>query len=246
MMFTSAYEAIKPSHLDNDTAENAQRYDEREITGITILAYRDLPMLINKHVTGPRALDFGCGTGFSTRLLKSLGFDVIGVDISLNMLSYAWAKKDGIPYAHIQHGKINADENTFDLVLSVMVHFDIPSIAMVEQTQAEISRVLKPGGIFIGVVGSEHLHVNNWSTLMTDVEKNRNIKSGEVYAAYSAKHRITFYDYFYADSDYKNVFAKTGLALVETHFPLGEESDDFKWSIETKTPAHAIYVCQKS
>jgi len=46
------------------------------------LAFRDLPEILSAHVTGPRALDFGCGTGRSTRILRKLGFDVTGVDVS--------------------------------------------------------------------------------------------------------------------------------------------------------------------
>jgi 2-polyprenyl-3-methyl-5-hydroxy-6-metoxy-1,4-benzoquinol methylase len=41
------------------------------------------------HVTGLRALDFGCRTGRSTRVLRKLGLDVTGVDISEDMLRIA-------------------------------------------------------------------------------------------------------------------------------------------------------------
>ncbi len=48
--------------------------------------YDDLPALIAEHVLGTRALDFGCGAGRSTRFLRGLGFQTVGVDIAAPML----------------------------------------------------------------------------------------------------------------------------------------------------------------
>ena len=53
------------------------------------LVYRDLPAIVAQHVTGREALDFGCGTGRSTRFLKRLGFNAIGIDISSSMIELA-------------------------------------------------------------------------------------------------------------------------------------------------------------
>ena len=67
----------------------AESYSKLEFPNTYYLAYRDLPDIIAEHVRGKRALDFGCGTGRSTRFLKKLGFDVIGIDISGDMLEIA-------------------------------------------------------------------------------------------------------------------------------------------------------------
>lgn len=53
------------------------------------LAFRDLPALLQEHAHGRRALDFGCGTGRSTRFLQHLGYDTLGVDIAPEMLAIA-------------------------------------------------------------------------------------------------------------------------------------------------------------
>ncbi len=71
----------------------ADAYAGLEFPGTYYLAYRDLPAIIGEHVTGPRALDFGCGAGRSTRFLRRLGFDsVVGVDISEPMVAQARAR----------------------------------------------------------------------------------------------------------------------------------------------------------
>ena len=44
-----------------DDAQRAEAYSKLEFPGTYYLAYRDLPAIIAEHVTGPAALDFGCG-----------------------------------------------------------------------------------------------------------------------------------------------------------------------------------------
>lgn len=75
-------------------AERAKAYADPGFPGTYYLGFRDLPGLVERHVQGTMALDFGCGTGRSTRFLRSLGFDVVGVDISQPMLSF-----DNVPSA---------------------------------------------------------------------------------------------------------------------------------------------------
>ena len=72
-----------------EDAKRAAAYAQLEFPGTYYLAYRDLPEIIGHHINGRKALDFGCGTGRSTRFLKELGFDVIGVDISEEMITIA-------------------------------------------------------------------------------------------------------------------------------------------------------------
>ena len=66
--------------------EWARAYATLEVPGTYYLAFGDLPALIRRYDHGSRALDFGCGTGRSTRLLRNLGLNVIGADISQAML----------------------------------------------------------------------------------------------------------------------------------------------------------------
>jgi len=81
MDFVNCYEDVS----------RADAYATLEFANTYYLAYRDLPAIISNHITGTRALDFGCGTGRSTRFLRKLGFDVTGVDVSEDMLRIARA-----------------------------------------------------------------------------------------------------------------------------------------------------------
>ncbi|MFQ5768250.1 MAG: class I SAM-dependent methyltransferase [Acidobacteriota bacterium] len=68
---------------------HADAYARLEFPGTYYLAYRDLPAIFSRHVQGRNAMDFGCGAGRSTRFLRKLGFDVVGVDIAEPMLARA-------------------------------------------------------------------------------------------------------------------------------------------------------------
>ena len=52
--------------------QRADSYASIGIEGTYYLAFRDLPEILAAHVSGRRALDFGCGAGRSTRFLIQL------------------------------------------------------------------------------------------------------------------------------------------------------------------------------
>jgi hypothetical protein len=60
-----------------DDRQRAESYADLEFPGTYYLAYRDVPAILREHVIGGNALDFGCGTGRSTRFLCNLGFRAI-------------------------------------------------------------------------------------------------------------------------------------------------------------------------
>ena len=71
------------------SATFAEDYSKLDFSNTYHLAFRDLPEIYSARVKGTAALDFGCGTGRSTRFLRGLGFETIGVDISPEMVAKA-------------------------------------------------------------------------------------------------------------------------------------------------------------
>src|ERR1035438_1060461 len=61
----------------------AQAYATLEFKNTYHLAYRNIPAILGEHVRGRKSLDFGCGTGRSTRFLRQLGLEVTGAQNSL-------------------------------------------------------------------------------------------------------------------------------------------------------------------
>ena len=106
----------------HDYEKHAGEYAELGMEGTQYLAFRDISMLIREYA-GPiaSALDYGCGAGRSTRFLKHLGFNVVGVDVSGEMLEQARSKDMLGEYHHIPSGHLPFEDSAFDLVFSSFV-----------------------------------------------------------------------------------------------------------------------------
>lgn len=89
---------------------------------------------------GARVADLGCGTGISTRLWRSLGFDAVGVDPNEAML--AEARAAGGEYLRGDAERTGLPDHSVDLAAAAQAFhwFDL------ERTLDELARVLKPGG----------------------------------------------------------------------------------------------------
>lgn len=244
MTINSAYQDLKSSDIDNDNMEIAIKYGKGSDHGTGYLGYRDLPIIIDKHVKGNKALDYGCGPGYSSWLLKSLGVDVVGVDISEHMLAVARKTYQSITFYKTKIGELPFNDHSFDLVLSTFVLFDIPSIEEVVRYLSQARRVLKPAGVFIAVTGSDHFHKNNWLSAQNDIEKNQRLISGEMYKVKLLDDDITFHDFYYAEADYARAFSSAGLERVALYHPLGKSSDNIPWFTEWDLPPYSIYVCR--
>ena len=95
-----------------------------------------------------KVLDFGCGYGrISNELIESGYTDVIGVDPSCAMIERGRKEFPGLPLLHLDGVDLPFGENTFDAVVICAVLTCIPSLEERGRVAAEITRVLKPGGV---------------------------------------------------------------------------------------------------
>ena len=99
---------------------------------------------------GMRLLDVGCGGGLLAEAFAGLGCTVAGIDPSVPTLAAARAHAAtqglAIDYRHGRGDALPFPDASFDIVTccDVLEHVDD-----LEATIAEISRVLRPGGIFL-------------------------------------------------------------------------------------------------
>jgi ubiquinone/menaquinone biosynthesis C-methylase UbiE len=114
--------------ISYEDTRRAEAYSKLEFPGTYSLAYRDLPKIISEHVKGREAINFGCGAGRSTRFLQKLVFNVIGVDISEDMLTKARELDPKGDYCLIQNGDLNQfKDDSYDLALSAFTFDNIPT-----------------------------------------------------------------------------------------------------------------------
>jgi len=229
-----------------EDAKYAEAYAKLEFHNTYYLAYRDLPEIIFEHVKGRKAIDFGCGTGRSTRFLQKLGFDVMGVDISEDMIKKAREIDPEGDYRLIKDDDFSQlKENTFDLVLSAFTFDNIPTMEKKVTIFKQIRKLLKSEGKIINLVSSPEIYINEWASFSTkDFPENRFAKSGDrvriIVTDLEDKRPVE--DIIWTDESYREVFKKAGLELIKTHKPLAKGNEPYKWVNETKIAPWVIYV----
>ena len=94
-----------------------------------------------------RVLDFGCGTGASSRVLAEAGHVVTGVDASESGIRVARRQVPEVTFHHLDsEADLPFSDHAFDACLCTEV---IEHLLDVRGFVAEVHRVLTPGGLFV-------------------------------------------------------------------------------------------------
>ncbi len=88
-------------------------------------------------VKNKRVIDIGCGYGRNKALVESLGGTWVGVEPFEGGAHTVVASAEDLPF----------EDNTFDVAIMDAVLEHIPHVSL---AFAEVARVLKPGGVFVG------------------------------------------------------------------------------------------------
>lgn len=236
------------SNVYNDKMR-ADAYAKLEFPGTYYLAYRDLPEIIGEHVQGGEAMDFGCGTGRSTRFLRELGFDVVGVDIAEHMLSLARECDTQGDYRLVPDGDLSGFEaDTYDLILSAFTFDNIPTMERKVALFRSLKRLLKDSGRIVNLVSSPDIYVNEWASFSTkDFPGNRTAESGDkvLIVMLDVEDKRPVEDIIWKDEDYHEVYKRAGLVPVKTYRPLARPEEPYSWVSETRIAPWVIYVLEQ-
>ncbi len=111
------------------------------------ISLEKLYILLQKHASGKRVLEYGCGPGHNAFFLAQHARELTAIDISDFAIEIAAQKANELGFKNASFVEMNAEEldfedNSFDLVFgnSIIHHLDL------EKSFTEIKRVLKPGG----------------------------------------------------------------------------------------------------
>jgi SAM-dependent methyltransferase len=239
--------AFRNSYED---ATYACAYATLEFQNTYYLAYRDLPTILADSVAGPRALDFGCGTGRSTRFLRAHGFDVTGVDIAVDMIREARQRDPGGDYRLMGAGDFSGLEpGSFDLVLSVFTFDNVPTRAKKVSLFKALGSLLSPRGRLINVVSSPAIYVNEWASFSTkDFPGNWLAGPGDVVRTIilDSGNSTPVEDVLWPDESYRHVFKRASLEVLAMHRPLARGDEPYVWISETHIAPWVIYVLKKA
>ena len=225
--------------------ERARAYATLEFPGTYYLAFRDLPALVHRYSHASFALDFGCGTGRSTRFLRNLGLNVTGADVSQAMLDQARALDPSGEY-HLIRTNV-ADEfapNSFDIILAAFTFDNMPTDAKAGALSA-LRVLLAPVGCLLLVVSAPEIYVNEWASFSTrDFSENRHAREGDRVRIImlDVPDRRPVEDVFCTDAHYLRLFERAGLRVLDVRRPLATGKESTRWVSETTTAAWTIYV----
>ncbi|MGH9846291.1 MAG: class I SAM-dependent methyltransferase [Blastocatellia bacterium] len=117
------------------------------------LVLADLHLLTGgRDVRGLRLLEIGCGAGRMTKHLAGVFGEVVGIDVSGEMIRQATARLSEMANVRL-HETSGVDfailpGDHFDLILSAYVFQHVPSAEVIASNIREAWRVLAPGGVF--------------------------------------------------------------------------------------------------
>jgi len=229
-----------------DDSTRAESYDGVGYPATYYLAFRDLPAIIAEHATGTTALDFGCGAGRSTRFLRDLGFDVVGVDIAEEMLVRARARDPGADYRLVPDGDLSSMRaERYDLILCSFTFDNVPTSEKKVALFLALAGLLTERGRIVNLVSAPAIYVNEWTSFSTkDFPENASAESGDRVriVMLDVPDRRPVEDVLCTDASYRELYARSGLDAVAMHSPLGDVSEPYPWVNETEISPWAIYV----
>jgi len=161
------FQRLDPAEVDDAAVDaswsaNADfwdsNYDDR---GDLNRRYGSDPVLLQMlgEVDGLRVLDAGSGQGYLCRLLARRGAEVTGVENAQRFyeIATAYQLKEPLPVVYFK-GSISEmsflDEGAFDAAVANYVLIDVPDF---KAALREISRVLRPGGVFVAALTHQSL-----------------------------------------------------------------------------------------
>lgn len=120
---------------------------------------------------GSQVLDLCCGSGHVTKELVARGYRVTGIDNSAELIELARKELPGVDF-RVQDARALDLENRYDAVLSTFDSLNhIPDIEDLRQVFLGVSRVLKPGGLFVFDMNLEEAYsadLREWAVNITD------------------------------------------------------------------------------
>jgi len=236
-----------PSGFTNVYADpaRAQAYATLEYAGTYYLAFRDLPVLLRRYPPGGRALDFGCGTGRSTRFLKNLGLRAEGIDIAEAMLAQARLLDPQGSYRLVPIDRPpELPRQSYDLVVAAFTFDNIPTPAIKAALLLRLSEALRPEGRIVLIVSTPELYAHEWASFSTKAfPENRRAQCGDPVRIIikDVPDSRPVEDILFTDAAYREVFDAAGLRLVQSLRPLGALDDPVTWVSETTVAPWSLY-----
>jgi len=209
---------IEPKYSDLVKPEN---YDRVGIDNTWKIGFDEAARILNPY-KGKKVLDYGSGTGRSSRFLKSLGLEVVGVDNDPKMVEFAREHNLDMDYYSLDSNtKIPFNDETFNACFASFVHVTISSRVEFYQIQEEVSRILKPYGLFVILTANPRMWGHEYHSFFNHMPDDFRGKSGDrIYVELKENPPICGYDYFWEYEDYLSDLYDFNFHQCNDEYPL--------------------------
>ncbi|HYW41056.1 MAG TPA: class I SAM-dependent methyltransferase [Terriglobales bacterium] len=224
----------------------AEAYATLEFKNTYHLAYRDIPAILSAHVHGRKSVDFGCGTGRSTRFLRQLGFEVTGVDIAEDMIRKARELDPSGDYRLVPGDDLGSfPSGMYDLVLAAFTFDNIAGRDNKVRILLDLGRLLNREGKLVLIVSRPEIYTHEWASFSTrDFPENQMAKSGDKVHIIVTDHSDSrpVEDILWTDEAYREVFEEARLQAIQKYEPLARGDEPYRWVRELQIAPWAVYV----
>lgn len=121
---------------------------------------------LSKHLIGHKILDIGCGSGEYAIGLYNNGYDITGIDLDSEMISYARNKNSNIDFSVMNMLKM--DEEKFDSIYCIgntLVH--LSSINEIKEFLKLCNRKINNGTLILQIINYDRIIDSNITSLPT-------------------------------------------------------------------------------
>lgn len=202
--------------------------------------------------------DLACGTGTATKMFAERGYDMIGIDLSVQMLDKAREKSEGLDILYLNqpmeefelYGTVDAIVCMLDSINYITEYEDLVQVFSL------VNNYLNPGGVFVFDINTKYKLENvlagntfceengdvfyTWENYYDPEEKicefclNFFVKDGDSYIRQNETH----YEKAYTTAEIKKALKKAGLTLNAVY-------DDLSFEPEKRNSERLYFVVTK-
>lgn len=234
---------------------NAQAYSHRNYQETYYLIERCLDVYFNDHWPmqsrcHANVVDFGCGTGSSSRLLRDFGFShILGLDPSASMIE---AAKELDVMGDYRQLSTNFDwqdvKSRFDLVSSSFVLPVLSTEKDVYDYLHQGRQMMKENGTFLIVTAGKEAFdpKNSWLSWHQDFPENSYLYNGGPVKGFLKKAELLLCDTLWTQEFLYQAFEDNHLSVETLLQPLGKALDPYPWLSELSVSPFEIYILKNS
>ncbi len=228
----------------NPIAVNYDYYSQEAITD-WVLGYKNLKKIFTP-LQDKTVLDFGCGTGRSSRFFRDNGANVIAIENSERMIEQARLYNSrNIQYFFSKNEDMSfIKENTIDYASISFVLFSLQKKTQVQKVFKEIHRIIKPGGKFT-ILDVNIAKSNGRDFISFSLEAINNPKTGDrTTGTLKSDIPLTLTGTFWNNEDCIIMLKEAGFTIKELLEPIAQD-DKYEWIDEKNYPTFVIFVAEK-